>query len=179
MFPERKNDKCPLLQQNRSQRWVMMCKTTVWMASAVFIRNPGACINNWSLLKWHSAILGEIKTCNSIVEYVLKGMVEILTHKNLSSSMATHVHIIVDSESNFSAPSATTLNRRWPRENVQGLCIFFLSSSLCWKHKQQSTFHNPGVKSYPSKMEKVKPRSKIRGYSEVCAIFIKWNKGLA
>lgn len=29
------------------------------------------------------------------------------------------------------------------------------------------------------KMERVKPRSKIRGHSEVCAIFIKWNQGLA
>ena len=134
MFPDRKKDRYPLLQQNIYELW---CEKQLFERQGLFLlgmrRLIRAHINNWSFLKWHSSTPGERKTCNSTVEYVLKDMLETL-HIEIELHYGNNVHECGQQVS-LLCPFSNILNRWWPRENAQGLCIFFLSSSLCWKHK--------------------------------------------
>lgn len=81
-------------------------------------------------------------------------MVAILHILNWAAVMATHVRIIV------SQPWLSPLPLPQPSQTDGGqeqhrICTFCMSRSLCYKHKQQSTFHNPCMKSYPVEIERI------------------------
>lgn len=110
--------------------------------------------NNWATSKWHSGTLGERKYCNSTSQRICSQRHgRNFTRTKLGSSNGNTLHTTVPGEC-FLSPHPQAAQTDGGHEKHR-ICAFCLSSSLCWRYKQQSTLYNPGMKSYPVQIEKV------------------------
>lgn len=112
-------------------------------------------INNWATSKWHSGTPGEIKDCNSTSQRICsqrygRNVTHTKSGSNDGNILACYPVQQVLSFLPLHQPSQTDGDQEKHR-----ICAFCLPSSLCWKHKQQSTLHYPGMKPYPLQIGKI------------------------